>query len=75
VLEPNRWVPNNPHLPILWYRKAIVILRGPNGRELSVQTRDVVVLPAGTGHAKLSASTDFLVVGALSARSALGSFS
>jgi uncharacterized protein YjlB len=43
---------------------AVVQFGGKSGRKLAIKRGDVLFLPAGTGHECISASDDFLVVGA-----------
>ncbi|WNB90845.1 cupin domain-containing protein [Bacillus sp. NEB1478] len=44
--------------------EAVIQLGGEEGVPLEISEGDVIILPAGTGHKKISASNDFKVAGA-----------
>lgn len=112
IFEKSDWVPNNPTLPVIFYRgiftctdgceefarlfsshgweglwrdgvfdyqhyhagahevlgvgkgTAKLLIGGPTGEVVALHPGDCIVLPAGTGHQNLEASSDFEVVGA-----------
>lgn len=47
---------------------ATLLIGGPEGHPIPVETGDCLVLPAGTGHMNLGCSADFEVVGAYPVR-------
>lgn len=48
----------------IYQGEAEVLLGGPKGMKISVQSGDVIIIPAGVAHKNLGASSDFACVGA-----------
>jgi uncharacterized protein YjlB len=56
---------SNTHEVLGCYRgSGEILFGGPQGYKLTIQAGDAVVIPAGTAHKRIRASTDFSLVGA-----------
>jgi uncharacterized protein YjlB len=64
IFDYQHWHPNAHEALSVISGHADVLLGGLAGQVFRIEPGDTVVLPAGTGHRRLSASADFLVRGA-----------
>lgn len=56
---------SNAHEVLAIYSGSVTVqLGGPNGKTVDLEAGDVVILPAGTAHKRLSSSGNFGVIGA-----------